>query len=99
MVEPLGDPMHDRLLQSLVMQYRRINEGGELRLPAHDILGLDAHALPDRIERRKLRATLQIGLMLYHRLRPQIILLSRQLKFQPTLARPPPGCPLALTPR
>ena len=50
MVEPLGDAMHHRALQCVVMQDRRIDEGRELGLAPHDLFGLLAHPRPDRIE-------------------------------------------------
>ena len=53
MVETLGDAMHHRILQPVVMQHGRIDEGGELRLAANDVFRLGAHAIPDRIERRQ----------------------------------------------
>ena len=53
MVEALGDPVHHRLLQPIVMQHGRIDERGEFRLAADDVLGLGPHAIPDRIERGK----------------------------------------------
>ena len=74
MVEALGNPVHHRLFESIVMQHGRIDERGEFRLPADDVLGLGPHPIPDRIERGKLRAALRIGLMLHHRRRPQIVL-------------------------
>src|ERR1700684_2308635 len=77
MVEALGNPVYDRLLQPIVVQNGRIDERGEFRLPANDVLGLGPHPIPDRIERGKLRAALRIGLMLHHRRRPQMVLWSR----------------------
>ena len=50
MVEPLGNAVDDRGLQRVVVQDRGIDEGGELRLAADDVLGLVADARPDRIE-------------------------------------------------
>ena len=49
MVEPLRHAMHDRGLQRVVMQDGRIDEGRELGLAAHGLLGLAADARPDRI--------------------------------------------------
>ena len=65
MVEPLGDPMHHRIFQPLVMQHGRIDEGGQFGLAANDVLRLAADAIPDRIERGQLR-TLRIDLMHCH---------------------------------
>ena len=50
MIEPLGDAMHDRILQRVVMQDGRIDEGRELGLAPDDLLGLAADARPDRID-------------------------------------------------
>ena len=65
MVEPVGQAMHDRIFQPLVMQHRGIDEGGELGLAANDVFRLAAHAIPDRIERRQFPA-LRIDLMHGH---------------------------------
>ena len=50
MIEPLGDAVHDRLLERVVMQDRRIDEARKLRLAPHHLLGLVADARPDRID-------------------------------------------------
>ena len=50
MIEPLGDAMHHRMLEPLVMQHGRVDEGGQFGLAADDVLRLAADALPDRIE-------------------------------------------------
>ena len=71
MVETFGDAMHHGVLQPLMMQHGGVNKRGQLRLPAHDVFRLGAHAVPDRIERGKLRA-LRTDLMLCH------FLLSRE---------------------
>ena len=71
MVEPLGEAMHHRIFQALMMQHGRIDEGGKLGLAANDVLGLAADAIPDRIERRQLCA-LRIDLMHCHVLLSQI---------------------------
>ena len=79
MVETLGDAMHHRFLQPVVMQHGRIDEGGKLRLAADDVFRLAAHAIPDRIERRQF-GTLRIDLMHGH------VLLSANSHFSsPTL--------------
>jgi hypothetical protein len=51
MIEPLGDPMNHRIFQAIVMQHGGIDEGGQLRLAADDVLRLGPNAIPDRIER------------------------------------------------
>ena len=51
MIEPLGDAMHHRIFQTLVMQHGRIDEGGKLGLAADDVFRLVSNAIPDRIER------------------------------------------------
>src|SRR5580704_8269729 len=71
MIEPLGDTMHHRILQPLVMQHGRIDEGCQLRLTANDVFRLVAYAIPDRIERRQFR-TLRIDLMHCHVLLSQV---------------------------
>ena len=50
MVEPLGDAVDHRGLQRVVVQDRRIDEGRELGLAPHDLLGLAADARPDRVD-------------------------------------------------
>ena len=65
MIEPLGDPMDHRILEALVMQHGRIDEGSKLGLAADDVLRLAPDAIPDRIERGELR-TLRIDLMHCH---------------------------------
>ncbi len=42
--------MHDGVFQTIVMQDRRIDKGGQRRLGAHDLLGLLADFRPDRID-------------------------------------------------
>ena len=87
MVETLGEAMHYRVFQTLVMQHGRIDEGGQFRLAANDIFRLGADAIPDRIERRQFR-TLRIDLMHSHGL------LSQVLMFQTCIiARRADGCP------
>ena len=49
-VEPLGDPVHDRCLQRVVMQDGRIDQGRELRLTADNVFGLAADTRPDRVD-------------------------------------------------
>jgi len=71
MVETLGDAMHHRILQPVVMQHGRVDKGGELRLAANDVFRLAAHPIPDRIERRQF-GTLRIDLMHGHVLLPQV---------------------------
>ena len=65
MIEPLGDPMDHRILEALVMQHGRIDEGSKLGLATDDVLRLAPDAVPDRIERGELR-TLRIDLMHCH---------------------------------
>ena len=50
MVEPLGDAMHHRLLERVVMQDRGIDEARKLRLAPRHLLGFVADARPDRID-------------------------------------------------
>ena len=50
MVEPLGDPVHHRLFERVVVQDGRIDEARELRLAPHHVFRLMAHARPDRID-------------------------------------------------
>ena len=50
MVEPLGDPMHHRRLQRVVVQDRGIDEGADLGLAADDVFRLGADARPHRID-------------------------------------------------
>ena len=50
MVEPLRHAMDDRGFERVVMQDGRIDEGRELGLAPHDLLGLVADARPDRID-------------------------------------------------
>ena len=51
MVEPLGDAMHDRGLERVVVQDRGVDEARKLGLAPHDLLGLVADARPDRVDR------------------------------------------------
>ena len=48
--EPLADAVDDRGFQRVVVQDVLIDEGGELRLAARDVLRLAADARPDRID-------------------------------------------------
>src|SRR5437764_6082960 len=69
MVETIRQAMDHRVLEPIMMQHRRVDEGGELRLMTYDIFGLDALAVPDRIKRRQfstLLSTLRINLMHRH---------------------------------
>ena len=50
MIEPLGQAMHHRVLETLVMQHGRVDEGGELGFAADDVFALAADTIPDRIE-------------------------------------------------
>jgi len=50
MIEPLGDAVHHRGLEGVVMQDRRIDEAGKLRLAPRHVLGLVANACPDRLD-------------------------------------------------
>ena len=50
MIEPLGDAMHHRRFQRVVMQDGGIDEGRELGLGADDVFGLVAHLRPDRVD-------------------------------------------------
>ncbi len=54
MIEPLGDAMHHRILEALMMQHGGIDEGRQFRLAPENVFRLAADAIPDRIERRKL---------------------------------------------
>ena len=65
MVEAIGETMHHRIFQAIVMQHGRIDEGRKLRLAADDVFRLAADAIPDRIERRQ--PALRIDLMHCHR--------------------------------
>jgi hypothetical protein len=56
---------HHRVHELRVRQHSGINTRRQLRLAANDVFGLGAHAIPDRIERRKFR-TLRIDLMHGH---------------------------------
>ena len=51
MIEPLGDAMHDRGLEPVMVQDRGIDEARKLGLAPHHVLGLVADARPDRIDR------------------------------------------------
>jgi len=68
MIEPLGEAMRNRRLERIVMQNRRIDEGGELRLTAHSLFGLAAKARPNRIDRVERR----LSLRLRHRISPRL---------------------------
>ncbi len=48
--EPLADAVDDRGFQRVVVQDVLVDEGGELRLAARDVLRLAADARPDRID-------------------------------------------------
>ena len=63
-VETLGDAMHDRRLQRVVMQNGRIEEGREFRLAPDDLFRLAADAHPYRIDRVEFAA--RFRLMLGH---------------------------------
>src|ERR1700730_7197488 len=90
MIEPLGEAMHHRVLQTFVMQHGRIDKGRQLRLAANDIFRLVAHAIPDRIERRQFRS-LRIDLMHSHVLLSQVLVFSSGI-----IARRADGCPAPL---
>jgi hypothetical protein len=49
-IQPLGDAMHDRIFEPLVMQHRRVDEGRKLRLAADDFFRFLANMRPDRVE-------------------------------------------------
>jgi hypothetical protein len=70
--------VHHRVFQPFVVQHGRIDKRGEFRLAANDIFRLGSHPIPDRIERRKLRA-LWIDLMHGHVLHSQIRLFRSAL--------------------
>ena len=78
MIETIGEAMHHRVLQAIVMQHGRIDKGGKLGLAANDVFRLGPHAIPDRIERRQLR-TLRTDLMNCHGLLPQVLMVSLPL--------------------
>ncbi len=63
--EALGETMHHRIFEALVMQHGRIDKGRELGLAADDVLRLAPDAIPDRIECGELR-TLRTDLMDCH---------------------------------
>ena len=65
MIEPVGQAMHHRMFEPVVMQHCRENEGGEFRLAADDVLGFATNALPNRIERAQL-ADLRIDVVHGH---------------------------------
>src|SRR5262245_54252826 len=50
MVEPLRQAMADGILKAVLAQDGRVDEPGERRLAAHDLLGLAAHLIPDRVD-------------------------------------------------
>ena len=50
MIEPLGDAMHHRVLERVVMQDRGIDEARKLGLAPRHLLGFVADARPDRID-------------------------------------------------
>ena len=62
MIEPLGDAMHDRILEPLVMQHRRVDEGRKLRLAADDVFRFLADMRPDRIELAERGLRIELGL-------------------------------------
>src|SRR4051794_27429547 len=72
-----------------MVQHRRINERGQLRLATHDILSLGPHAIPDRIKRGKL-CSLRTDLMHCH------VLASRVLNYGRIIARAAESCPARL---
>src|SRR6266851_1898868 len=90
MVEPLGEAMNHRVLQTFVMQHDRIDKRCQLRLAADDVFRLVAHAIPDRIECRQFR-TLRIDLMHSHVLLSQVLLFSSCI-----IARRADACPAPL---
>ena len=51
MVEPLGDAVHDRGLEPVMVQDRGVDEARKLGLAPHHVLGLVADARPDRVDR------------------------------------------------
>src|SRR5215813_8423852 len=61
-IEPLRQAMHDRRLERVVMQDRRIDEAGDLGLATHRLFRLVADAPPGRID----RAERGLGPMLCH---------------------------------
>src|SRR6266478_3851040 len=65
MIEALGEAMHYRVLQPVVMQHGRIDKRGQLAFAANDVFRLVTDAIPDRIECRQF-CTLRIDLMLCH---------------------------------
>ena len=60
MVEPLGDAVHHRVLERVVVQDRGIDEARKLRLAPHHLLGLVADARPDRIDLVELTDRLEL---------------------------------------
>ena len=67
MVEAASQPMDHGRFERVVVQDGRIDEGRELRLATHDILGLAADPRPDRIDLIERR----LCLMLRHGLSPE----------------------------
>jgi hypothetical protein len=63
MIEALGDPMDDRILEPLMMQYGRVDEGRKFRLAPDDVFRLLPHMRPDRVElaERGLGVQLSLG--------------------------------------
>src|SRR6516162_3188880 len=70
MVEAVGQTMHHRVFQAIVMEHGGVDEGRKLRFAMHDVFGLGADAIPDRIERRQL-SSLRIDLMYRHAAAPE----------------------------
>jgi len=69
MVEAIGQTMHHRVFQTIMVQHGRIDEGREFGLAANDVFRFAADAIPDRIERRQ-PAALRIDVMYCHELLP-----------------------------
>ena len=62
MIQPLGDAMHDRVLEPLVMQHRRIDEGRKLRFAPDDFFRFLPDMRPDRIELAQGGLRIELGL-------------------------------------
>ena len=89
MPQPGGDPVGDRALQRGVVQDRRHDEGGELRLGAQDILRLGAQPRPDRVEVREVVRLVREGRTGAHR-RMLMSGTSDSLSVMPAAADPSP---------